>query len=259
MHEMFSRAIAPRIKNLQTGKPSEVLLTRTIHTFGTGESNVAEMLGDVMTRGRNPLVNCTVANGIISLRINARAETPQQAAAMFKPVEAEIHQRLGNLVFGYDQETLASVVGQRLREKKATLAVAESCTGGGLAKALTDIPGSSDYFLGGLLTFSNEVKINLLHVDRAALIEHGAVSEIVARQMAEQTRRLIGSDYALSITGIAGPGGGTAEKPVGLVFMGLADRQETFVARHIFTGDRATIRQRCVNMTLNLMRLKLIS
>ncbi len=165
-----------------------------------------------MERGRNPLVNCTVANGVVSLRINAEAESERAAREMIGPVELELRKRLGELVFGVDDDTLAWVVSQKLREKGQTVATAESCTGGMLAKTLTDLAGSSDIFRCGWVVYSNEAKMNLLGVDAEIIAQHGAVSEPVAKQLAVAARQISRSNWAWGITGIAGPGGGSAEK-----------------------------------------------
>ena len=211
-----------------------------------------------MARGTNPVVNSTAANMVVSLRINARAADEKTAREIIQPVEEELVQRLGDYVFGYDSDTLAGVVGQLLRERGETLAAAESCTGGWLGKEITDIPGSSDYFKIGWVVYSNEAKVRQLGVDREVLETQGAVSESVAGQLAARARAIAGADYGIGITGIAGPGGGTEEKPIGLVFMALADAVEVQVNKFIFPGDRNMVRCRTVNLALNMLRLQLL-
>ncbi len=254
MFAMFAGGIEGRLRQAGGG----VLITRIIHTCGAGESNIAEMMGDMMTRGRNPLVDCTAHLGLVSLRINARASTEALAREMIAPVEVDLRKCLGRLIFGVDEQTLAEVVAERLKEKKATLATAESCTGGWIAKELTDIAGVSAVYLGGWVVYSNQAKMRDLGVDAATLDREGAVSEAVAGQLAEKACKRAGTDYAIGVSGIAGPAGGTEQKPVGLVYIAIAGGGGTQVERFIFPGDRDGIRRRSVNYALNLLRLRLL-
>jgi len=258
MKNMFRRCIRDELKKLAQTQGGQLMVTRTLHVFGTGESNVAQMLGDMMTRGRNPLVNSTAADGIISLRINARSADESQARRLIEPVEDRLREQLGDLIFGADEDTLSSVVGEMLRRQRAKLAVAESCTGGMLARYITDTAGASDYFIGGWVVYSNQAKSDFLQVDAQLISKYGAVSEQVAEALAESARRLPQSDYALGITGIAGPGGGSPDKPVGLVYIALADAGGVQVRRSIFPGDRQRVRLRAVYTTVNMLRRKLL-
>jgi len=165
--------------------------------------------------------------------------------------------KLGTKVFTDQDVSLAEVVGAILRSRSMSLATAESCTGGLVGKLLTDVPGSSDYFLGGVVCYSNRLKTSLLGVDEAMLEKHGAVSEAVARRMAEAVRERLGADLALSITGVAGPGGGTDEKPVGTVYLGLADLQSVQVRRVNLPGERDAIRLRSAQIALDWLRRSL--
>jgi nicotinamide-nucleotide amidase len=158
----------------------------------------------------------------VKLRLTARAFSQGQAEALLRPVEAEIRARAGVACFGADDDSLASVVLEQLRQRGQTLAVAESCTGGGLGAALAAVPGASEVFLGGVIAYANAVKQGLLGVAAELLAAHGAVSDPVAQAMAEGARRVTGADWALAVTGIAGPGGGSPEKPVGLVHIAVA-------------------------------------
>jgi len=255
MKEMYSHFVENRLKKLLENKgKAEVIVTRIVHTVGAGESRIAELLGTMMVRGRNPIVNSTAANMIVSLRINARAADEKTARDLIRPVEREIVNRLSDYVFGYDRDTLAGVVGRLLRERGETLATAESCTGGWLGKKITDVPGSSNYFRNGWVVYSNEAKIRQLGVDREILEAHGAVSEPVARQLATRAREIAGADYGIGITGIAGPGGGTEEKPVGLVYIAMADKNQVQVNKHIFPSTRDMVRLRAVTLALDLCR-----
>ena len=259
MKGMYAHFVEDRLKKLLEGEgKSEVLVTRVVHTVGGGESKIAELLGDIMARGTNPVVNSTAAHMIVSLRINARAADEKAARELIQPVERDIVNRLGDYVFGYDNDTLAGVVGRLLRDRGETLATSESCTGGWLSKEITDVPGSSDYFRNGWVVYSNEAKISQLGVDRKVLEAEGAVSGSVARQLAANAREISGADYGIGITGIAGPGGGTKAKPVGLAYLAVADAVEVHVSKYIFPGNRDMVRSRAVNIALNMLRLHLV-
>ncbi len=259
MRTMFDVATGPELERLiaEQGGPKCIVFARIIHTCGTGESNIAEMLGDLMRRGGNPLVNTTAAHGIVSIRIIARAENADAANKMIEPLEQKIRRCVGEFIFGTDGDTLPVVIGRILGERGQTLALAESCTGGMVGKMLTDIPGSSGFFQAGWVTYGNQAKIDFLNVDPALIEQHGAVSEPVARRMAANARTLAGADYALSITGIAGPDGGTPEKPVGLVHFALAHPGGLETSHIILPGDRERVRLRAVNFGLNFL-MKLI-
>jgi nicotinamide-nucleotide amidase len=254
MKEMFEELVEPQLVKFAVG---QAVAVQRLRCFGAGESAIAELLGDIMRRGRNPQVNCTVASGIITLHIIATAEDKLVADEMAQADEKFIKNILGDLVFGEGEQTLARVVGEELTKRKQTVATAESCTGGLLAKLITDIPGASEYFTYGWVTYSNNAKTTELGVTAELIEKHGAVSEQVAAVMAEQARQKARSDFAISITGIAGPTGGTKDKPVGLVFIGLSDMQEVQTKRFIFSADREAVRMRAALAALNTLRLKL--
>lgn len=256
MRRMFECEIVPQLRLAAAGS---VLLARRLHTFGLGESDLGERIRDLMERGRNPEVGTTAELGLIGIRVNASAPTREEAEARLDETEAELRRRLGEVVFGRDDETLAGVVGALLTASGSTLSTAESCTGGLLGKLLTDVAGSSQYYSGGVVTYANEAKINLLGVARADLERHGAVSDVVARAMAQGAARVFGTHYAISVTGIAGPTGGTPQKPVGLVFIGIRTPAQTTVHRRLFGGDqpREVIRVRAARTALNLLRRRL--
>lgn len=254
MKQMFAESVVGRLG--QSGE-GQVVVIRKLHCFGTGESVIAEKLGDLMRRGRNPVINCTVSGGIITLHIVATAKDKSGADEMIERDKSELREILGDLVYGEDEQTLAEVVGAKLRERKATLAVAESCTGGLIGKLLTDAAGSSDYFRCGWVTYSNEAKVRELGVDKGLIEKHGAVSEEVACAMAEGAREKGGTDFAIGVTGIAGPGGGTDQKPVGLVYIAVDGLGRLDVRRYIFSHSRGHIRYRTALAALNILRLKL--
>jgi nicotinamide-nucleotide amidase len=255
MKKMFDKSILPRLKEFSQG---DVIITRKIRCIGAGESTIAEMMGDMMNRQRNPLINCTVDHGIITLHIIARAKDKRTAETMAAKDIEKLCGILGRLVYGFDEQTLAGVVGQKLLEKKKTLAIAESCTGGLIAKMITDIPGSSGYFTYGWVTYSNEAKISELSVEKGLIDRFGAVSSEVAAAMAEGARKKSGADYAISITGIAGPEGGSEQKPVGLVYISIAFKNGVNTEKMLFgSRDRDFIRLRASQNALNLLRLNL--
>jgi nicotinamide-nucleotide amidase len=254
MERMLEAHVLPRIREIAK---SQVIVTRRLKCFGAGESTIAEMIGDAMQRGRNPLVNCTVNAGVITLEVVVTSSDPSRAQDIAAREEASLRQALGKLVYGVEDQTLAEVVGEKLAQEGKMLAVAESCTGGLLAKLITDVPGSSRYFLCGWVTYSNGSKSRQLGVLPALIETHGAVSEQVAVAMAQGARYNAGADFAVGITGIAGPEGGTEHKPVGLVYIAVSSRDSTDISRYVFSHDRSAIRLRAAQTALNLLRLTL--
>jgi nicotinamide-nucleotide amidase len=255
MKSMFEETLEPLIRARSDGS----IVSKTLHFAGIGESALAEKVQDFLD-ATDPTVAPLAGQGKVRLRITTRAATEKEAQEKIAPVETEVIARLADYYFGEDDETLEGAVGHLLKEKGAILALAESCTGGLLAKRLTDMPGSSAYFTEGLVTYSNESKERLLGVPHALIAKHGAVSEPVAREMARGARRVSGADYGLSVTGIAGPDGGTEEKPVGLVFVGVADAKGTYAEKLDLTAwarSRDSIRERSANRALDLLRLRL--
>ncbi len=250
MIDMFTRSVCPHLAT------AGLIARRVIHTFGAGESHIGEVLGDLMARGRNPRVGTTASGGLVSVRILAHGGRTEVAQALADADEQEVRTRLGDLVFGGDDETMALVLGRQLQAARQSVAVAESCTGGMIGEMLTAIAGSSEYFLGGVVAYANQAKTELLGVSKELLAAHGAVSEPVAQAMAEGARTRFRSDWALSVTGIAGPGGGSADKPVGLVYIGLAGPDGySMVHKSSFPGSRQQIRLRAALAAMNHLRL----
>lgn len=241
----------------RAGHGGQVILSRTLHLCGIGEADAEERVREVMTAA-HPTVAPYARPGQVDLRITAKAATEAEALALIAPVEATLRARLEPHVFGADEETLESAVGALLRGKRLTLALAESCTGGLVGQRITRVPGSSDYFLLSAVVYANAVKERVLGVPAAALRRWGAVSCQTAVAMAEGARRSAGADVAVSITGIAGPGGGSAQKPVGTVFFGLAAPDGSWWRRRSFTGDRDTVREWAAQEALTLLRLYLL-
>ena len=255
MKEMFDGQVLGEVEKLGTG---EVVVVRKLRCFGKGESVLVEMLGDMMERGRNPLVNCTVHGSVITLHIVAKAASRDEAESEIGKVEEDIRGRLGKMVYGADDETMAEVVGRELAARGLKIALAESCTGGLLGKLVTDPAGASEYFANGWITYSNEAKVSQLGVDRSIIEEHGAVSEEVAAAMAAGARDKSGADIGVGITGIAGPSGGSEQKPVGTVFIAVDIGGESVVERRVFSHGRGFVRLRSAMAALNMVRLGLI-
>ena len=256
MKRMFEETLEPFIKPRTEGS----IVSRTLWFTGIGESALAEKVQDLLDAS-DPTVAPLAGQGKVRLRVTARAASLEEAEKRIEPVAEEILNRLKKYYFGEDDETLEGVVGRLLTEKGATLALAESCTGGLLAKRLTDRGGSSAYFVEGVVTYSNEAKERLLGVPHELLVEHGAVSEPVACAMAEGVREDADTDYGLSITGVAGPDGGTKEKPVGLVFVGLSDVSGTVAEKldlSAWRRSREAIRERSANRAFDLLRRRIL-
>ncbi len=235
---------------------------KTLQTVGRGESDLAELIGDLsgwLDGGPEALRLAFLPSyGVVRLRLTAAAATQPAAGERLAAFEAFLRGRVGEFVFGEGDDTLEAAVGRMLAERGLTVAVAESCTGGRLADAITNVPGASGYFVGGAVVYGNDQKVSLLDVDEAALREDGAVSERVARQLADGVRRRLGADLAVSTTGVAGPGGGTPEKPVGTVWLGYADRHGTHAALLRLTGDRLLNKRLTVTLALDLLRRQLL-
>jgi nicotinamide-nucleotide amidase len=257
MKAMFARDVLPWLRERSGGA---VILSRTLHTFGQGESAVAEKIGDLMTRGRNPSVGTTVAGGLVSLRLNARFDSLAEATEQLEQTAAACRAALGDLILGQDDDTLPGVVAKMLlaRPDKPTVATAESCTGGLVAKMLTDTPGSSAYVKYGWVTYANVAKTQLVGVPEQLLVDHGAVSEPVATAMAAGARDRAAATYGIALSGVAGPDGGSPEKPVGTVWIALAHPAGVAARRFVFTGDREMIRDRAAKMALTMLRFQLL-
>jgi len=254
MKRMFAESVFPE---LQRFSGEQAVVVRKLRCFGAGESTIAELLGDACLRGRNPLVNCTVEYGIITLHVIATSRDKDTAGQMAEKEEKIIRNTLGELVYGTAEQSLAEVVGEKLALQGKTIAVAESCTGGTVAGLLTDIPGASKYFTHGWITYSNASKTSELGIAADLIEKYGAVSEQVARAMAFNARKKARTDFAIGITGIAGPDGGTEQKPVGVVYISVDSDNGCDTKRCLFSHGRRSIRLRAAQTALNMLRLKL--
>lgn len=256
LRPMFRDQVLPRLQQLAAGEPP--YFTCTLRTTGVGESVVQERIGPAL----GPLVTGGLEVGYCSrpgrvdIRLAARGESGRQ---LVEHAMCRVEAILAAHVFGREDEELEEVVIRLLTRQHATLALAESCTGGAIAHRLTNVPGASAVFLAGLVTYSNRAKEQFLGVQAATLAAHGAVSEAVAREMAEGARRHTQATYALAVTGIAGPDGGTPEKPVGTVFLALAGPFPTLVQKQFNPYDRLTFKEVTANQALELLRAKLVA
>ena len=257
MMRMMDEQVLPRVAARLSGSGARVVRARLLRTFGMGESTLDAELADIAASG-DVVLGFRTSFPDNYLRPVARAATAAQADALLDRVCDAIRARLGALVYGEGEETLEQVVGRLLRERGARVAVAESCTGGLVAEKLTDVPGSSDYFVGGVVAYADAAKRALLGVPEALLAAHGAVSEPVARAMAEGARARFGADLAVATTGISGPGGGSEAKPVGLVHIALADAQGTHGDHFVFPLDRTRHRQLTAQVALDWIRRRLL-
>jgi nicotinamide-nucleotide amidase len=221
------------------------------------ESDLDQLISPVYKKYLNPVTTILAASGEIQVHLRARCATEAEAGALLAEVAAPIERLLGDRVYSRNGDPLEVVVGRLLRDRRATVSVAESCTGGMLGERFTSIPGSSDYFVGGFITYSNAMKVELLGVPPEVLEQHGAVSKETAEAMATGARRRTSSTYALSVTGVAGPDGGSESKPVGSVYMGIADAAGAHVVHRRFLGDRQRIRVFTVQMALDLLRRRI--
>lgn len=255
LEPMFETEVVPL---LTSGDGYRLILSRVLKVAGVGESALEEVLSDLFENQGNPTIAPLAKLSEVHLRLTAKAASHAEAAAMLDQLEEQVKKRLGDAVYGIDEETMADAVAKLLFKTGKTLAVAESCTGGLLSHMLTNVPGSSEYFLQGVVTYSNQAKTDLLGVKPSLLREYGAVSEETARAMAERIRHRAQSDYSLAVTGIAGPGGGTQNKPVGLVYIALGTESGTHCKRFNLWGDRQTIKERAAVTALNMLRLHLL-
>lgn len=240
------------------GLSDSCIVSHYVRVFGLGESRMEAILHDMMETMTNPTIAPYAKSCECLARVTARAGTLEACEKLIAPVVEKIKGLLGEFVYGIDVDSLEQVVGDALRQQKLTLAVAESCTGGLLSKRITDLPGCSDFYLGGVCSYANTVKMRVLGVKQETLQTQGAVSSEVAGQMAEGVARALGSDLGIGITGVAGPGGGTAEKPVGLVYVGLWRDGRTKIRTLHVAGSRDRVRMMAASTALDMMRRSLI-
>jgi nicotinamide-nucleotide amidase len=256
MKEMIDRSVIPLLAPLAGGMS---IRHRTLRTTGIAESVLAERLGDIDTLLDGAKLAFLPAPTGVRLRITVLDTKPEDADRRVREVEQRIRERADRFIYGVEKEELEEVLGKILTERHLTIAVAESCTGGFILNKLTDVSGSSAYVERGVITYSNKSKMDLLGVPEELIRKHGAVSQEVAEAMAAGIRRVAGTDVGLSTTGIAGPTGGTDEKPVGLVWIGFASADDVIAVEHRFGGSRTLIKERASQAALEMVRRKLLN
>lgn len=254
MESMFKEEVKKYLKKYS----DDVIISEVLRIFGVGESKAEEKLQDIIDNGINPTVAPYAKEGEVIFRITAKAQNEEEARKMIVPIKDEIYKRLGNSVYNTGETSLQDTVAKLLIDKNMTIGVSESCTGGLVSAKLIEYPGVSEVFLEGAVTYSNEAKMRTLKVKKETLDKFGAVSHETAREMAEGIAKRCGSRIGISTTGIAGPGGGSDEKPVGLVYFGIYLDGKVKSFKHIFTGDRNSVRNRASMTALNIVRTEIL-
>lgn len=254
MKLMFEDEVKPYLKDMS----NEILVSRTLKLFGIGEAVLESKIIDIINEQNNPTIAPYISNMELRLRITAKSDNEENANNMIEPIIEKIKDRVGKFIYAQDNISMETVVSKMLIEKKLTISTAESCTGGLVSATLINYPGISSVFMEGCVTYSNESKINRLGVNPHTLEVHGAVSEETAREMAEGIAKNFNTNVAISTTGIAGPGGGTSDKPVGLVYIGIYVNGKTTVSKYILPGNREEIRLRATKYAINDLRLRLL-
>lgn len=252
MKPMFEATLKPFLKSL--APTGTIIKSRIYRTTGMDESALNERIRDLFESSTNPTIGVLANAYGVDIRLTAKAANEKEADQLLEGLGKTLTLRLPNHIYGWDQDELETIVGRLLTTRRLTLALAESCTGGLIAHRVTQVPGSSQYFIGGWNVYSNRFKSASLGVDPKTLESKGAVSLETAKEMAKKAREKTGADLALAVTGIAGPSGGTPEKPVGLVFLGLADDQGVRVFERRFSGDRATFKAKVSQAALEFLR-----
>lgn len=254
MMPMFDQQVYPYLK----AKSKHVLKSKTLRVVGIGESMIQELLQQIFDTQTNPTIAPYAKDGEVHLRITAKCQSDVEGEQMISSMEQKVADILGSNIYGYDDETLEYVVYKLLKEKNMTVAFAESCTGGMISGRLTNVSGVSAVFMNSIVTYSNEAKMKFLGVKEETLAKFGAVSEETAKEMAAGIKRVSGTDVGVSVTGIAGPDGGSAEKPVGLFYIGLAMGDEVEAHRYLFPASREKVRWNATTRALDILRRKLL-
>lgn len=256
MQNLMTEYVIPRLKAKAVG---QVIKHRVLRTTGIAESSLYELIGNVEEiLGDKAKLAFLPSQLGVRLRITVKAPTLQEADSVVAEVETKIRNKAGRYIYSEGDIELEEIVGKLLKEKNLSISIAESCTGGYISHRITNISGSSNYFDRGIVTYSNESKMELLHVDPGLIQKFGAVSEEVAYAMAKGIRDVSGTDIGLSVTGIAGPTGATPDKPLGLVFIGLADRAGTIVKKYMLPDERARFKERASQAALELVRKRVL-
>ncbi len=250
MSYVFENEIEPYLSKYN----DSVIKSLTLKMFGIGESKMEDSVKDLISKYSNPTIAPYAKTGESELRISAKAATEEEALLLIKPAEEEIRQRLGEFIYGTDSDSLASVLIKKCKEKNIRFASAESCTGGMISSMITSVAGSSDVYTGGITAYSNDVKTGILKVNSEIIEKFGAVSEECAAEMCTGCAKLFSVEAAFSVTGIAGPGGGSEEKPVGTVCFGFYFKGDVKTFKMHFGGDREMVRIRSAMFVLDVLR-----
>jgi nicotinamide-nucleotide amidase len=252
MKGMFEATVGPFLKTLSpTGN---IIKSRVYRTTGINESLLNEKIVDVFENSKNPTVAVLANAEGVDIRLTAKAANEPEADLFLDGLGKTLTNRLPNFIYGWDKDNLETIIGRMLITRHWTVATAESCTGGLISHRLTQVPGSSQYYLGGWIVYANRLKSATLSVDPKVIEKKGAVSREVAEAMARNAREKSGAEVGLSTTGIAGPSGGSVEKPVGLVYIGLSDDQTTQTFEYRFSGNRETVKTKACQAALELLR-----
>jgi len=251
---MFTRQCLPRLARIV---PRQVIRTLVLRVTGMPESDLDQLISPVYKKYENPVTTILAAAGDLQVHLRARCSTESEALTLLAEVGGPIELLLGDRIYSRNGQSLEEVIGDLLRQQHATLAVAESATGGLLGERITSIPGSSEYFVGGFITYASRIKVEWLGVPEEIIAQYGAVSKETAEAMAEGVRLRTGATHALSITGVAGPDAGGEKVPVGTIYVGLAEPNGCHSLHRQFIGDRTRIRQFASQMALDMLRRKL--
>jgi nicotinamide-nucleotide amidase len=256
MRQMLESAIIPAMRDM-AGEPAAFIISRRVKTYGLREIEVERRVQDIIDAQSNPTIAPLIGKGCVELRVSAKAPSRDKAEKLIDGTVTELEDRLGPHIFGYDNEDMEDVVGSMLDKRGLTVSLGESLTGGLIASRLIKRPGSSAYVLGGVVAYGNAAKRGLLSVAPHSILNHGAVSPQVAEEMALGARKAFAADIGLSTTGIAGPDGGTPDKPVGLVYVALSSADALLCEKTFFHGDRNEIRFKASQYALNMLRTHL--
>jgi nicotinamide-nucleotide amidase len=251
MEPMLNKFVIPFLRKRLS---NEVIKSRVLRFIGIGESSLEQKILDILKKQTNPTVAPLAKQGEVTLRITAKAKSEKDANELIEPIIQAIKERVGEYIYSYDNDPMEAVVGRMLIERRCTISIAESCTGGYLSHLLTNIPGISAVFDRGIISYSNKSKTEILNVPAEILKQKGAVSQETAISMASWIRKLSGTDLGVAITGIAGPDGGTHLKPVGLVFIALSTDSGDLCEKYLFNGSREAIKRRSALAALDLIR-----
>jgi nicotinamide-nucleotide amidase len=254
LYPMFENKVLPYLRT----KVHSTIRSRMLRVIGVGESAAEDMLKEIFNAQTNPTIAPYAKEGEVHLRITAKTDTIEEADQLIDEMEDRVKAILGENIYGQDEESLEEVVLKLLQERKMTLSLAESCTGGLIASRLTDVAGASESLMYGVVSYSNEAKIKILGVKEETIRNYGAVSSQTAEEMAAGAKRINGTDIGISITGIAGPGGGSADKPVGLCYIGIAIGDTVKTYKNMFNGNRKRIKWNSGSRALDLLRRELL-